>query len=54
MIQYFLSSTNNLMEIPDVEKGCWVMLIAPTEEEILHISKSCEVDPDFIRAALDE
>ncbi len=34
--------------------GCWVNLITPTEEELLRVIGELQVDPGFLRAALDD
>src|SRR5450756_2556419 len=36
------------------EKGCWVHLVSPSEEEIRQICETLEVLPEFVRAALDD
>ncbi|OFI01524.1 magnesium transport protein CorA [Clostridium acetireducens DSM 10703] len=43
-----LSSLNN------IEHGCWINIIAPTEEELLLINKKTSVPMEFLKAALDE
>jgi magnesium transporter len=43
-----------MTEIDRVEDGCWIHVTAPTEQEIAALEHSVAVDPDYIRAALDE
>ena len=54
MITYFKSENNQICSIPALEPGCWVNMIHPDEEEIASVSQSLELDPAFLRAALDE
>ncbi len=37
-----------------IEEGCWVNLTYPSEEELQSVSGALDVEPDFLRAALDE
>lgn len=37
-----------------MENGCWISAIAPTEEEVSFLVNTLSIDPDFVRAALDE
>lgn len=43
-----------MTEMDEIQDGCWVNLISPTEEELNRVSRTLEVDPTFLRAALDE
>lgn len=43
-----------LQELDTVEPGCWVNMVAPSEQEILLISKKTGVPVEFLNAALDE
>ena len=54
MITYFKSENNQICSIPALEPGCWVNMIHPDEEEIASVSQALELDPAFLRAALDE
>lgn len=52
-------STNNegnsaLLPLNSIESGCWINLVAPTDQEILLISKKTGVSPEFLKSALDE
>ena len=38
----------------DFEKGCWINLVNPSEDEILDICKRTGILPSFIQSALDE
>ena len=54
MLNFYKTINNRIEEIPTMEEGCWVSAIAPTEEEISLLVNSLSIDPDFVRAALDE
>lgn len=47
------SEPGQLQKIPAPEKGCWISLTAPTEEEITSIAQTCALPDDVLRAALD-
>lgn len=37
-----------------IKEGCWINLTDPNEEELRAVSETLSVEPDFLRAALDE
>ena len=43
-----------LVEMETIEEGCWINLTYPNEEELRAVSTALNVEPDFLRAALDE
>lgn len=43
-----------LVKIEKVEKGCWINLAAPTEEELNYLQESLNILPNFLRDPLDE
>ncbi len=45
--------TNNFSEISKFEKGSWINLVNPSEEEIQTVCENLKIQDDFIRAALD-
>ncbi|MDN4073957.1 magnesium transporter CorA family protein [Fictibacillus terranigra] len=51
---YYTDTANQLSEMDDIQKGCWINLIAPTNEEINWVVEKIGIDPDFLRDALDE
>lgn len=56
MIQIYKSLSENdgtLKKIASLEPGCWVNIIAPSQEELLLISKKTGVPLEFLRAPLD-
>ena len=57
MIQIYKSLSENdgtLKKITSLETGCWVNIIAPSQEELLLISKKTGVPLEFLRAPLDD
>ena len=45
--------TNKMEEIKEFEKGSWINLVNPSENEIKHVCESLKIQEDFIRDALD-
>ena len=57
MIQIYKSLSENdgtLKKITSLEPGCWVNIIAPSQEELLLISNKTGVPLEFLRAPLDD
>lgn len=56
MLEIYKTRTdgNELVSLDFIEKGCWINLVAPTEEEIEFVVKNLEIEQNFIRDALDE
>ena len=54
MLKFYKTINNRITEISALEDGCWVSAIAPNEEEINYLVSTLRIDPDFVRAALDE
>ena len=51
-----LKSTNtgvDEFDIEDMEKGCWIGVVAPTTEELDVITEATHISRDFLTAALD-
>ncbi len=42
------------MELDRLEKGCWIDVVAPSEEELQEIAETTKIQMDFLTAALDE
>lgn len=38
----------------EMQPGCWIALTNPTASEILEIADACQIDPDHLKAPLDE
>lgn len=54
MIGIYKTIDSVITRIEQVEEGCWVNLVNPTEEEIKDISNSLSLDAGFLKSALDE
>lgn len=54
MISIYKTVDDRLTELEAPEKGCWIHLQAPTQEEVKRVAERLEVDADLIAAALDE
>jgi len=46
-------ATNKTEETKEYQKGNWINMIAPTEEEIKKVCKKLNIQEDFIRYSLD-
>lgn len=49
-----LDETGTLQAIDTIESGCWINIVAPSDEDLLLISKKTGVSLDYLKAALDE
>ena len=45
---------NRILKIDAPEPGCWISVVSPTEAEVAYLTGDLGVEPDFVRAALDE
>ncbi|BEU87628.1 magnesium transporter CorA family protein [Selenomonas sp. TAMA-11512] len=57
MLQIYKSMESGPLEelsLKKIEKGAWINMIAPTPYELKVIGDITEVDPDFLRSALDD
>ena len=54
MIKIYLTSKGVMENIEDFQKGCWVNLVHPTEKELQEVEDRYGIEPDDMRAALDE
>ena len=54
VIRYYKTVGNKVEKIQSIEEGCWVNCVKPTDYEINYILNTCNVNPEFIRASLDE
>jgi len=44
----------SLQKLEDIETGCWINIVAPSEQELLYISKKTGAPLEFLKASLDE
>jgi len=57
LIQIYKSESelnSNLKTIDTIESGSWINIVAPSDEELILISKKTGVSLDFLKAALDD
>jgi magnesium transporter len=55
MLKSYLTIGNEITQVSDfAEKGVWINLINPTEKELTKVINGAKVNPDLLRAALDE
>ena len=54
MLSIYKTVDGRVTQIRGYEPGCWISLTDPTEEELELMVRERGIDPDFIRAALDE
>lgn len=55
MISIHKSDPNGtLNKIKNIESGCWVNMVNPTDEEAHYISDQLNIPLDFLKAALDD
>lgn len=48
------NNTSVLQQIDNIEPGCWINIVAPSDQELLFISKKVNVPLEFLRASLDD
>ncbi len=54
MIQIFMTEDGVVRQKEEAEAGAWIALTDPTATEILSVAKQYNIDPDHLRAPLDE
>jgi len=54
MVNIYMTVNGRLTEIDSVQSGCWINLVAPTEDEVNEIINTVGVDSGFLRSGLDE
>ena len=55
MLSIYSSAENRqLTKLENIEPGCWINMIDPSDEELIFVSKKANVPMDFLKAALDE
>lgn len=54
MIQYYKTENGSMKEIDVWENNCWINVVNPDEREVNALIEQFDLEPDFIRAALDE
>lgn len=54
MMNIYRAQDDQVVVLNEPEKGCWINLCNPNENEILYVSEKLGFEQDWIRAALDE
>ncbi len=54
MISYYKTVNGVIEPIKECEPGCWVNCVEPEDEEINRLIQEFEIEPEFIRSAMDE
>ena len=54
MIQIFMTEDGTIHQKDEAQAGAWIALTNPTATEILEISEKYKIDPDHLKAPLDE
>lgn len=54
MLTFYKTVGSGLEELAELETGCWISAVAPTEAEISMLEDDLGIDRDFLRSALDE
>jgi magnesium transporter len=55
MLNIYVTDTNGkLQEVEDIQKGCWINVLHPTEEEIQFLLTELNLELDFIKDPLDD
>ena len=54
MLSIHKTIDKKMTRLDSIQDGCWINLTYPTEDELNTVSEALNVDPGFLRAALDE
>ena len=54
MVQIFMTEDGMVHQKDEIQDGVWVALTNPTATEILDIAETYDIDPDHLRAPMDE
>jgi len=54
MMQIYKTVGDDLAVLEEIEDGAWINLVNPTEFEIAKVCEKTVVNPDYLKAALDE
>lgn len=54
MVKYFFNGENGIERSETFCQGCWVDMVAPTDDEVERITEETGVPEDMLKAALDE
>lgn len=54
MIRFYKTVEGKIQSIEEKQEGCWIALTAPTENELMTAAKENGIEPDDIKAAMDD
>ena len=54
MISYYKTVNGRISKIDQYEEGCWLNCVSPEENEVDYLISEFNIEPDFLRAALDK
>ena len=54
MIRIFKTEDGTIHEKKEMQPGSWIALTNPTASEIMDVADACRIDPDHLKAPLDE
>lgn len=54
MIAIYKTAEDGLVELQNVEEGCWISVVHPTGEELERLQNDTGIDKDDLRAPLDD
>ncbi len=54
MLAYYKTINGRIRPIDELEDGCWIDVVNPDEKEINFLITRFSLEPDFLRASLDE
>ena len=54
MIKIYMSKNGSLETLEKPQKGCWINMVHPSEKELIEIEEKYNIEPDDLRAPLDE
>ena len=54
MISYYKTIDGHMKQVEAYEKGCWINVCAPDENELMYLTERHDIPPEYLRSALDE
>lgn len=54
MLEFYKTYGTSTKKIDLLEEGCWINVVNPTQDEILYLTNTIGVLPEFIKSSLDE
>ena len=54
MISYYKTVDGHMTQLEAYEKGCWINVCAPDENELHYLTERHDIPPEYLRSSLDE